>query len=96
MQNSSINFIYITMLMLFLLTVLNLKYHLLSLLLCLEMMMLFIFLSLSMLLMKPLSASMILYYLTIGVCEGGLGLSFLVLLIRSHGDDYSMNLDIMM
>nr|ALO76955.1 NADH deshydrogenase subunit 4L [Fleutiauxia armata] len=29
-------------------------------------------------------------YLTMSVCEGALGLSILILMIRSHGNDYTM------
>lgn len=29
-----------------------------------------------------------LYFLTLAVCEGALGLSLLVLIVRSHGNDY--------
>lgn len=31
-------------------------------------------------------------FLTIRVCEGALGLSLLILIIRSHGNDYIINL----
>nr|APX39436.1 NADH dehydrogenase subunit 4L [Cryptocephalus celtibericus] len=33
-----------------------------------------------------------LIYLTMSVCEGSLGLSMLVLMIRSHGNDYVLSM----
>nr|YP_009509574.1 NADH dehydrogenase subunit 4L [Tubuca capricornis]AUN44991.1 NADH dehydrogenase subunit 4L [Tubuca capricornis] len=63
--------------------------HLLNSLLSLEFMMLGIFWLLS------ISMSMVgsevyigLFFLTLAVCEGALGLSLLVLIVRSHGNDY--------
>nr|YP_009648779.1 NADH dehydrogenase subunit 4L [Pseudohelice subquadrata]QCZ36097.1 NADH dehydrogenase subunit 4L [Pseudohelice subquadrata] len=63
--------------------------HLLNSLLSLEFMMLGVFWLLS------LQLSMIgseiyfsLFFLTLAVCEGALGLSLLVLIVRSHGNDY--------
>nr|YP_009467392.1 NADH dehydrogenase subunit 4L [Varuna yui]YP_010137768.1 NADH dehydrogenase subunit 4L [Varuna litterata]AUR43976.1 NADH dehydrogenase subunit 4L [Varuna litterata]AVA07561.1 NADH dehydrogenase subunit 4L [Varuna yui] len=63
--------------------------HLLNSLLSLEFMMLGVFWLLS------LQLSMIgseiyfsLFFLTLAVCEGALGLSLLVFIVRSHGNDY--------
>nr|YP_009503145.1 NADH dehydrogenase subunit 4L [Gelasimus borealis]AXA13747.1 NADH dehydrogenase subunit 4L [Gelasimus borealis]AZZ73252.1 NADH dehydrogenase subunit 4L [Gelasimus borealis] len=70
--------------------------HLLNSLLSLEFMMLGIFWLLS------VSMSMVgseiyigLFFLTLAVCEGALGLSLLVLIVRSHGNDYFKSFNIL-
>nr|YP_004021099.1 NADH dehydrogenase subunit 4L [Ammothea carolinensis]ACY00258.1 NADH dehydrogenase subunit 4L [Ammothea carolinensis] len=62
--------------------------HLLCLLLSLEFFMLLVYFLINFILMNMSNEFyMGLYYLTISVCEGGLGLSLLVMLIRSHGNE---------
>nr|YP_007317579.1 NADH dehydrogenase subunit 4L [Ilyoplax deschampsi]AEH05077.1 NADH dehydrogenase subunit 4L [Ilyoplax deschampsi] len=63
--------------------------HLLNSLLSLEFMMLGIFWLLS-LQMSTVGSEIYfgLFFLTLVVCEGALGLSLLVLIVRSHGNDY--------
>nr|BDL61410.1 NADH dehydrogenase subunit 4l [Deiratonotus japonicus] len=63
--------------------------HLLNSLLSLEFMMLGIFWLLS-LQMSSVGSEVYLslFFLTLVVCEGALGLSLLVLIVRSHGNDY--------
>nr|YP_009509626.1 NADH dehydrogenase subunit 4L [Cranuca inversa]AUN45043.1 NADH dehydrogenase subunit 4L [Cranuca inversa] len=70
--------------------------HLLNSLLSLEFMMLGIFWLLS------ISMSMVgseiyvgLFFLTLAVCEGALGLSLLVLIVRSHGNDYFKSFNVL-
>nr|YP_009995515.1 NADH dehydrogenase subunit 4L [Ochthebius viridis]QNP09970.1 NADH dehydrogenase subunit 4L [Ochthebius viridis] len=70
--------------------------HLLLMLLSLE----FIILSLYFLMFLSLSYYMKEYYfsmifMTMSVCEGALGLSLLVSLIRSHGNDYFQSFNIL-
>ncbi|NP_150610.1 NADH dehydrogenase subunit 4L (mitochondrion) [Limulus polyphemus] len=63
--------------------------HLLSMLLSLEFMVLGSFLLMVRLVGGSLGEeSFLLFFLTMVVCEGSLGLSILVLVIRSHGNDY--------
>nr|YP_002327416.1 NADH dehydrogenase subunit 4L [Eriocheir japonica]ACJ44945.1 NADH dehydrogenase subunit 4L [Eriocheir japonica]UJM44178.1 NADH dehydrogenase subunit 4L [Eriocheir japonica] len=63
--------------------------HLLNSLLSLEFMMLGVFWLLSLQLSMVGSEIYIsLFFLTLAVCEGALGLSLLVLIVRSHGNDY--------
>nr|YP_010384985.1 NADH dehydrogenase subunit 4L [Xenophthalmus pinnotheroides]UPL64995.1 NADH dehydrogenase subunit 4L [Xenophthalmus pinnotheroides] len=63
--------------------------HLLNSLLSLEFMMLGIFWLLSMQFSVVGSEVYFsLFFLTLVVCEGALGLSLLVLIVRSHGNDY--------
>nr|BDL61384.1 NADH dehydrogenase subunit 4l [Guinusia dentipes] len=70
--------------------------HLLNSLLSLEFMMLGIFWLLS------LQSSMVgneiylcLFFLTLTVCEGAIGLSLLVLIVRSHGNDYFKSFNVL-
>nr|YP_009692005.1 NADH dehydrogenase subunit 4l [Paradyschiria parvula]QEG77640.1 NADH dehydrogenase subunit 4l [Paradyschiria parvula] len=70
--------------------------HLLMMLLSLE----FIVLSLFMMLMNMLSNfqfeyNLILIYLIFSVCEGALGLSILVSIIRTHGNDYFQSFNVL-
>nr|BDL61398.1 NADH dehydrogenase subunit 4l [Percnon planissimum] len=63
--------------------------HLLNSLLSLEFMMLGIFWLLSLqMLMIGAEVYFCLFFLTLAVCEGALGLSLLILIVRSHGNDY--------
>nr|YP_010570289.1 NADH dehydrogenase subunit 4L [Ectropis dentilineata]UZG65627.1 NADH dehydrogenase subunit 4L [Ectropis dentilineata] len=63
--------------------------HLLIILLSLEFMVLSVFfLFLSYLLMLNYDMYMLMVFLVFTVCEGALGLSILVSLIRTHGNDY--------
>nr|YP_009253821.1 NADH dehydrogenase subunit 4L [Helice tientsinensis]YP_009346401.1 NADH dehydrogenase subunit 4L [Helice latimera]YP_010743788.1 NADH dehydrogenase subunit 4L [Helice tridens]ALK01312.1 NADH dehydrogenase subunit 4L [Helice tientsinensis]AOR53783.1 NADH dehydrogenase subunit 4L [Helice latimera]WET30534.1 NADH dehydrogenase subunit 4L [Helice tridens] len=63
--------------------------HLLNSLLSLEFMMLGVFWLLSLQLsMVGSEIYFSLFFLTLAVCEGALGLSLLVLIVRSHGNDY--------
>nr|ALO76589.1 NADH deshydrogenase subunit 4L [Paromalus flavicornis] len=87
-----LNFIYIAGIMSFSLK----RKHLLTVLLSLE----FIILGLYINLMHLLSFFSFEFYfsmifLTISVCEGALGLSVLISLIRSHGNDYFSNFNIL-
>nr|AXS65103.1 NADH dehydrogenase subunit 4L [Cerambycidae sp. 4 KM-2017] len=70
--------------------------HLLIMLLALEFMVVGMFLGLS-IYMNYLNFEnfFCLIYLTMSVCEGVLGLSVLVLMIRTHGNDYIMSLSIL-
>nr|YP_009503184.1 NADH dehydrogenase subunit 4L [Dotilla wichmanni]AXA13786.1 NADH dehydrogenase subunit 4L [Dotilla wichmanni] len=63
--------------------------HLLNSLLSLEFMMLGIFWMLS-LQMSGVGSEIYfgLFFLTLVVCEGALGLSLLIMIVRSHGNDY--------
>nr|YP_010352993.1 NADH dehydrogenase subunit 4L [Prionopetalum kraepelini]UOF70476.1 NADH dehydrogenase subunit 4L [Prionopetalum kraepelini] len=63
--------------------------HTLNMLLSLEFIMLSLVVGLSMLLNNLESESyFILYFLTFAACEGALGLSIIVAMIRSHGSDF--------
>nr|YP_009057624.1 NADH dehydrogenase subunit 4L [Apocheima cinerarius]AHG99146.1 NADH dehydrogenase subunit 4L [Apocheima cinerarius]ALR69091.1 NADH dehydrogenase subunit 4L [Apocheima cinerarius]ALR69106.1 NADH dehydrogenase subunit 4L [Apocheima cinerarius] len=63
--------------------------HLLIILLSLEFMVLSVFFFLLMyLLMLNYEMYMLMVFLVFSVCEGALGLSILVSLIRTHGNDY--------
>nr|YP_010265181.1 NADH dehydrogenase subunit 4L [Cleistostoma dilatatum]UIP56978.1 NADH dehydrogenase subunit 4L [Cleistostoma dilatatum]UPL64982.1 NADH dehydrogenase subunit 4L [Cleistostoma dilatatum] len=70
--------------------------HLLNSLLSLEFMMLGIFWLLS-LQMSTVGSEVYLglFFLTLVVCEGALGLSLLVLIVRSHGNDYFKSFSIL-
>nr|UAM92185.1 NADH dehydrogenase subunit 4L [Geosesarma faustum] len=70
--------------------------HLLNLLLSLEFMMLGIFWLLSLQISNVGSEIyFILFFLTLVVCEGALGLSLLVLIVRSHGNDYFKSFNVL-
>nr|USF17816.1 NADH dehydrogenase subunit 4L [Junonia neildi] len=63
--------------------------HLLIVLLSLEFMVLSIFFFLMMyLMMLDYNMYMLMVFLVFSVCEGSLGLSILVSMIRTHGNDY--------
>nr|YP_011014489.1 NADH dehydrogenase subunit 4L [Scopimera longidactyla]WQA11155.1 NADH dehydrogenase subunit 4L [Scopimera longidactyla]BCD33132.1 NADH dehydrogenase subunit 4L [Scopimera globosa] len=71
--------------------------HLLNSLLSLEFMMLGIFWLLS-LQMSTVGSEIYfgLFFLTLVVCEGALGLSLLVLIVRSHGNDYFKSFSVLL
>nr|YP_010261329.1 NADH dehydrogenase subunit 4L [Libellula quadrimaculata]UIB40236.1 NADH dehydrogenase subunit 4L [Libellula quadrimaculata] len=62
--------------------------HLLSTLLSLEFIVLGLFFYIFFVLLFYFELYFLMYFLTFGVCEGALGLSILVAMIRSHGNDY--------
>nr|QOW08829.1 NADH dehydrogenase subunit 4L [Carpilius convexus] len=70
--------------------------HLLNSLLSLEFMMLGVFLLLSVQLsMVGSEIYFSLFFLTLAACEGALGLSLLVLIVRSHGNDRFMSFNLL-
>nr|AUO29236.1 NADH dehydrogenase subunit 4L [Enallagma cyathigerum] len=70
--------------------------HLLSTLLSLEFMVLSMFFYMFILLIfNFLDTYFLMYFLTFSVCEGALGLSILVSMIRSHGTDQFVNLNML-
>nr|YP_009117997.1 NADH dehydrogenase subunit 4L [Brachythemis contaminata]AJE75785.1 NADH dehydrogenase subunit 4L [Brachythemis contaminata] len=62
--------------------------HLLSTLLSLEFIVLSLFFYIFFVLLSYFELYFLMYFLTLGVCEGVLGLGILVSMIRSHGNDY--------
>nr|UZA61296.1 NADH dehydrogenase subunit 4L [Rhynchothorax sp. JZ-2022] len=67
--------------------------HLLCLLLSLEFFMLMIYMMLAIVCVDYNNEFyMGFYYLTISVCDGGLGLALLVIIIRSHGSEMVNNM----
>nr|UJG45302.1 NADH dehydrogenase subunit 4L [Cerodontha fulvipes] len=70
--------------------------HLLSMLLILEYIMLSLFYALFLfLLFKNYELYFSMVFLTFAVCEGALGLSILVSMIRTHGNDYFQSFNIL-
>nr|QBF44151.1 NADH dehydrogenase subunit 4L [Corethrella condita] len=70
--------------------------HLLATLLSLEFMVLSLFMILFFYLsMKEFEVYFSMMFLTLGVCEGALGLSILVSMIRTHGNDYFQTFSIL-
>nr|AAX76881.1 NADH dehydrogenase subunit 4L [Drosophila triauraria] len=70
--------------------------HLLSMLLSLEFIVLMLFFMLFIYLnMLNYESYFSMMFLTFGVCEGALGLSILVSMIRTHGNDYFQSFSIM-
>nr|YP_006073348.1 NADH dehydrogenase subunit 4L [Solemya velum]AFG18168.1 NADH dehydrogenase subunit 4L [Solemya velum]AGI98157.1 NADH dehydrogenase subunit 4L [Solemya velum] len=69
--------------------------HLLSMLLSLEAMMLSLFIMLCSSSTISLETFFVLMLITLGACEASLGLSILVALIRTHGNDYVFNFNLM-
>jgi NADH-ubiquinone oxidoreductase chain 4L len=70
--------------------------HLLNILLRLEIIVLVLFLFIYLyLLIFNFETYFCLYFLTFSVCEGVLGLSILVSIIRTHGNDYFINFSIL-
>nr|YP_010024744.1 NADH dehydrogenase subunit 4L [Pseudothemis zonata]QOQ35032.1 NADH dehydrogenase subunit 4L [Pseudothemis zonata] len=62
--------------------------HLLSTLLSLEFIVLVLFFYVFYNLINYFELYFLMYFLTLGVCEGVLGLGILISMIRSHGNDY--------
>uniref|UniRef100_UPI003001B22E NADH dehydrogenase subunit 4L n=1 Tax=Desmometopa sabroskyi TaxID=3118444 RepID=UPI003001B22E len=70
--------------------------HLLSMLLSLEFIVLILFLMLFVYLnLMNFEGFFSMMYLTFSVCEGALGLSILVSMIRTHGNDYFQSFNIL-
>nr|UQS75812.1 NADH dehydrogenase subunit 4L [Bombylius sp.] len=70
--------------------------HLLSMLLSLEYMVLSLFLIMFMyLLTLDYEVYFSMFFLTFSVCEGALGLSILVSMIRTHGNDYFQSFSVL-
>nr|YP_010352954.1 NADH dehydrogenase subunit 4L [Tropostreptus severus]UOF70385.1 NADH dehydrogenase subunit 4L [Tropostreptus severus] len=89
------------MLMLFLVisgffSFISVRKHILNMLLSLEFIMLGLVVGLTGVFMGVESESyFILYFLTFAACEGALGLSIVVALIRTHGSDFFYNFNIL-
>nr|QHI41725.1 NADH dehydrogenase subunit 4L [Eudemis lucina] len=70
--------------------------HLLIILLSLEFMVLSIFLFMLLILMNMhYNMYMLMVFLVFAVCEGALGLSILVSMIRTHGNDYFQSFNLL-
>nr|UPX88352.1 NADH dehydrogenase subunit 4L [Renocera pallida] len=70
--------------------------HLLSMLLSLEFLVLSLYLILFMFLVENfMEMSFMIIFLSLSVCEGALGLSMLVSMIRTHGNDYFQSISIL-
>jgi len=70
--------------------------HLLNILLRLELIVLILFFFIfRYLLLFSFELYFCLYFLTFSVCEGVLGLSILVSIIRTHGNDYFINFSLL-
>lgn len=69
--------------------------HLLSTLLSLEFIVLRLFFYIFFVLLSYFELYFLMYFLTLGVCEGVLGLGILVSIIRSHGNDYFRSFNIL-
>nr|YP_003204897.1 NADH dehydrogenase subunit 4L [Mordella atrata]ACO92586.1 NADH dehydrogenase subunit 4L [Mordella atrata] len=69
--------------------------HLLLMLLSLEYMVLFLFVLVFLYLSMSFDYFFSMIFLTFSVCEGALGLSILVSLIRTHGNDYFKSFSIL-
>nr|ALO76664.1 NADH deshydrogenase subunit 4L [Ceratocanthus sp. CER01] len=69
--------------------------HLLLMLLSLEFIILSLFFNLSMIISFLGYESFLMIFLSISVCEGALGLSVLVSMIRTHGNDYFQSFNIL-
>uniref|UniRef100_UPI0030FF1982 NADH dehydrogenase subunit 4L n=1 Tax=Coladenia agnioides TaxID=2866479 RepID=UPI0030FF1982 len=70
--------------------------HLLIMLLSLEFIVLSIFLLMVMFLMNiEFDMYMLMVFLVFSVCEGALGISILVSMIRSHGNDYFQSFNLL-
>nr|AXS65396.1 NADH dehydrogenase subunit 4L [Cucujoidea sp. 15 KM-2017] len=76
------------------LLVYSMKYkHLLLMLLSLEFVVLSLYLYMNMIMSLGLmDFFFLMVFLTFSVCEGALGLSMMISMIRMHGNDYIMNL----
>nr|AXS65547.1 NADH dehydrogenase subunit 4L [Tenebrionoidea sp. 18 KM-2017] len=69
--------------------------HLLSMLLSLEYIVIFLFFLIFLYLSKSNEYYFSMVFLTFSVCEGALGLSILVSLVRTHGNDYFKSFNIL-
>lgn len=70
--------------------------HLLSILLCLEYIVLSLFIILFIyLIIYNYEYYILLIFLVFSVCEGALGLSILVSIIRTHGNDYFQSFNVL-
>nr|UXP34364.1 NADH dehydrogenase subunit 4L [Cambaroides dauricus] len=84
-----INFCSLVMLFCGLLSFVSNRKHLLNTLLSLEFIMLGVFWIMSLNISGVgMEIYTVLFFLTLGVCEGALGLSLLISVVRSHGNDY--------
>nr|YP_009745458.1 NADH dehydrogenase subunit 4L [Epophthalmia elegans]QIH29904.1 NADH dehydrogenase subunit 4L [Epophthalmia elegans] len=82
------NFLFYLLIFIGLWSFVSKRKHLLSVLLSLEFIVLSLFIYIGFILMQYNMMYFLMYFLTFGVCEGALGLSILVLMIRTHGNDY--------
>nr|YP_010352967.1 NADH dehydrogenase subunit 4L [Tropostreptus droides]UOF70450.1 NADH dehydrogenase subunit 4L [Tropostreptus droides] len=74
----------------------SVRKHILNMLLSLEFIMLGLIVGLTGVFMEIEAESyFILYFLTFAACEGALGLSIVVALIRTHGSDFFYNFNIL-
>nr|UOF70216.1 NADH dehydrogenase subunit 4L [Tropostreptus sigmatospinus] len=74
----------------------SVRKHVLNMLLSLEFIMLGLIVGLAGVFMEVETESyFILYFLTFAACEGALGLSVVVALIRTHGSDFFYNFNIL-
>nr|UPX88308.1 NADH dehydrogenase subunit 4L [Astacus leptodactylus]WRI60332.1 NADH dehydrogenase subunit 4L [Astacus leptodactylus] len=89
---STLNLIFICSLLMFfcgMSAFISNRKHLLNTLLSLEFLMLSNFWAMSLYFSSVgIEVYVVLFFLTLGVCEGALGLSLLVSIVRSHGNDY--------
>nr|YP_009343029.1 NADH dehydrogenase subunit 4L [Cambaroides japonicus]APS87243.1 NADH dehydrogenase subunit 4L [Cambaroides japonicus] len=84
-----INFCSLAVLFCGLLSFVSNRKHLLNTLLSLEFIMLSVFWVMSLNISSVgMEIYVILFFLTLGVCEGALGLALLISVVRSHGNDY--------
>nr|ATF28652.1 NADH dehydrogenase subunit 4L [Pomponia linearis] len=92
----SLSLCYMIMFMSGMITLCLSQKHIMMSLLSLEFVILSLFCYFSYLLSFMMSdLYMLIIFLTFGVCEGVLGLSCLVMLIRSHGNDNLMSINLM-
>nr|YP_010352941.1 NADH dehydrogenase subunit 4L [Tropostreptus microcephalus]UOF70372.1 NADH dehydrogenase subunit 4L [Tropostreptus microcephalus] len=74
----------------------SVRKHVLNMLLSLEFIMLGLIVGLTGVFMEvEVESYFILYFLTFAACEGALGLSVVVALIRTHGSDFFYNFNIL-
>nr|UAM95678.1 NADH dehydrogenase subunit 4L [Coreamachilis songi] len=73
----------------------SLRKHLLAVLFSLEYIVLGVYILLCYFLIFVSDLYFCLFFLTLAVCEGALGLSILVLMVRSHGSDYFMGFSVL-
>nr|UGS80161.1 NADH dehydrogenase subunit 4L [Anomopsocus amabilis] len=71
------------------------NFHLMNMLLNLEYFSLIIFFMMMMILWSFTEKFILMYYLVFCVCEGAFGLSLLVMLVRTYGNDLMMNMNIL-